>query len=456
MKDEFLHRLRKDPRPQFAARLQTRLRRQSTRPLRPRVPSRARTLLTLLLLGGTAFAVTFVAMRGLPGPLVELYQQVARRITARSSVSPAQRSGADKIREEWWWGTSRSGSVAGTMPRSGAAHPATAAIAAAPAAATVPVGAAASRLRQIPTVSSWAAYPYAVAMAERAGTFGALLTHIDVSVARDDWLESLCHGAPHSPDLAYTFAPVGTVSEHPCPRSASGAPSAVIAIPVGYEAVVLARSPLYGKIDLTRREVFLMLAKWVPDPGRPGTLRENPNRTWRQIDAALGPEPIEIIGPSLSSAAGRSMVQLLLQGGCDTVPSIAALKLTDPHRHARICRTVRTDGVYEGSVPGLAPTTLLAEPNAIGILGFQALTRSSVTDLAVSSLDGLQPSLQSIESGAYPGSRGLYLYVNRAQMRDIGLIVSLIDTSLLFYPDWAFVPPTRAESRAALSELSAP
>ncbi|MGA7538069.1 MAG: hypothetical protein WBW93_04820 [Steroidobacteraceae bacterium] len=307
-------------------------------------------------------------------------------------------------------------------------------------------------------MSSWAAYPYAVAMADRAGTFGALLTHIDVSVAGShDWLGSLCRGGPHSPDLAYTFAPVGMASDHPCPGSASGAPSPVVAIPIGQEAVVLARSPLYGKIDLTRREVFLALAEWVPDQARSGIVHANSSRTWRQINPAQGLEPIQFIGPPLSSAAGRSMIELLMQGGCDSFSWIAALKSTDPHRYDRICRTVRTDGVYvEVSVPGLAPSELLAEPNAIGILGFESFTRSSVTDLVVSSLDGVQPTLQSIESGDYPGSRGLYLYINRKQTPDFGLIESLIAKSLLYYPDWALVPPTRAELRAAFLDLRSP
>jgi hypothetical protein len=254
MHDDFLHRMRKEPSTEFAARLQAQLRRQSQDSFQSRAPSRLRTLITVLLLGGTAFALISVVMRGLPGPVVGLYQQAASRIAAWRGVAPAHQSGDDRSREElWWWGASRSGSPAGATPRSGPAHPASAQVGAPSGAATaangvasrvVPVGGAPSGVRLIPTVSSWAAYPYAAAMAERAGTFGALLTHIDVSVAgSDDWLGPLCRGGPHSPDLAYTFAPVGTVSADPCPRSASGGPpSPVVAIPIGQEAVVLART----------------------------------------------------------------------------------------------------------------------------------------------------------------------------------------------------------------------
>lgn len=209
-------------------------------------------------------------------------------------------------------------------------------------------------------------------------------------------------------------------------------PSPVAAVSVGYEAVVLARSPIYGALDLTRREVFLALAKWVPDPSRPGVVQRNPNTAWRQIDPALGPEPIEILGPPLSSPTGRSMTELLMEGGCDTYTWVAALKLADPHRYARICRTVRTDGAYlEVSTSGLNASRLLTQPNAVGILAYQRLTGAAARDLAVSRLDGVRPSLQSIESGAYPGSHALYLYVNRRRASQNVVIPLLLNAPFL-------------------------
>jgi phosphate transport system substrate-binding protein len=235
--------------------------------------------------------------------------------------------------------------------------------------------------------------------------------HIDVSVQQSaQEPESMCGGGAGAPDLAYTFEPVGTVPDHPCTRGASGDPRSIIAIPAGYEAVVLAHSPLYGPANLTRREIFLALAKWIPDST--GTVHENPNTTWRQIDAALGVEPIAFLGPPRSSAAGRSMIELLLEAGCQTIPALAALKSTHPDRYAQICRTVRTDGMYV-EVSSLAPSRLLSEPNAVGIFAYRDLTYAPSKDLAFSTLDGVEPTLQGIKGGAYPGSRALYLYVNR-------------------------------------------
>lgn len=52
------------------------------------------------------------------------------------------------------------------------------------------------------------------------------------------------------------------------------------------------------------------------------------------------------------------MVELLMEAGCDTYPWIAALESTHPDRYARICRTVRTDGIYT-RVAELSPSNLL-------------------------------------------------------------------------------------------------
>jgi phosphate transport system substrate-binding protein len=466
MNDEFLHRLRKEPRPEFAALLQARLRRQSTSSLRYRAPSRARTLLTLLLLGGTAFAVTAVAIRGLPPAFFALYQQATAWIAAERRPAPAHRVSKEGIAAGLRWGASPARSAPAAAVRGSAATQSAAEAMSAHSAATSaaessggssPAGAPGSQIPQITVVSSWAAYPYAAAIVERLNsardtTGRPIVPHINVSVRNSDVSPgTMClSGAAHPPDLLYTFQPVGSVMNPPCRADSSGNLSRAIAIPIGYEAVALARSPLYGELDLTRRQVYLALAKWVPDPARPGAVHENPNATWRQINAALGPESIEFMGPPLSSAAGHSMISLLVEGGCNTYPWIAALADTHPNRYARICRTVRTNGVYVEESE-LSPARLLGEPNAVGIFGLGYQYDPLLKELAVSRLDGVELTQQNIENGAYPGSRGFYLIVNRERIAP-NVIFPLLTDERLSYPDWALVLPSRPESLAAIDQ----
>lgn len=477
MNDEFLHRLRKEPRPVFAARLQARLRRQSASPPPPRVASRTRTLLTLLFLGGTAFAVTAVAMRGLPPSFVVLYQQATAWISAERTHTSAHQARNEGFGEWLRWGATGSSSPHGSAGRgSGAtssAAPATIARSGPTSSAGSPGSSASGggapsgpQSGQIDAVASWSAYPYATAIADAVnsatGTTGApIAPHINVSTRDSDvWPGPICSGSVNVPNIAFTFAPVRTVSDRPCPGNASDKPTYVRAYLLGYEAVALARSPLYGELDLTRREIFLALAKWVPDPARPGTVHENSSTAWRQVHASLGPEPIQFMGPPLSSPGGRSMIELLMEAGCNAYPWIAALQSTHPDRYARICRTVRTDGVYE-EVSGSDPARYLAQPNAVGIIGLSDLDHGQTSNLIVSSLDGVKPTPRNIESGLYPGSRAFYLLVNRGQGIAPGLVLRLLNDAWMLGPDavqpnWAIVPPSLPERQAAFTQALRP
>lgn len=452
MNDDFLHRLRKPPRPEFAARLRSQLRRQSLSPPEPKAPSRARTLFTLLLLGGTAFALTSVAMRGLPPSLLALYQHTVARIgTQRTApVHPADNTAtAEGLR---WGGSGYSPAHGAGAGGGGAAQSASQAVSAQSAAGTSSSAASARPSAaggapsgpgapQINVLASWSAYPYVTAMLQGMN-ISYPFPHIDVSVRdSDSWPGPLCSSGSQAPDLAYAFEPAGTVINTPCPSDAGNKPASVRATTIGYEAVVVARSPLYGELDVTRREMFLALAKTVPDPARAGKFVLNTSTTWRQVDPALGPERIEIFGPPLDSPAGRSMIELLMEGGCDTYPWVAALKWSHPRLYAGVCRTVRMDGLYGvyTEAPGLSSTRLLAEPNAVGVFSFVKWTAPFLQALSVSKLDGIEPTLETIESGAYPGSRALYFYKRSAVPRDV--LFRLLPDNFDFYPDWALIYP---------------
>ncbi len=462
MNDEFLHRLRKDPRPQFAARLQARLRLQAMSPPLPTVASRARTLLTLLLLGGAAFAITVVLMRGVPPPLVALSHHARAWITAERTTAPAHRTDASRTAEWLRWrgnwaapphATARGEPNHSAVPATSAQRAATSSAGSSAATASVGVAPAGRGVTQTRVAASWSAYPYVAAIAEdvNSAAHGTLGQHIEVALRNSDsWPGPLCSDDPRAPELAYAFGFGSSVINLPC---SDGTPP-VRAVPLGYEGVILARSPLSRELDLTLRETFLALAKWVPDPSGAATVSENANTSWRQIDASLGPDPIEMMGPPLSSAAGHSMIELLMEAGCDTYPWIAALESTHPAQYARICRTVRTDGVYT-EVASLSPSNVLAEPNAVGIFGFGHLNDPALGQLLTSELDGVPPSAQGLGSGAYPAVRTLYLYI-RYRVPLVVLHRLLADGEYADHPDWAFAPLSPREFSATLQATGLP
>ena len=226
-------------------------------------------------------------------------------------------------------------------------------------------------------------------------------------------------------------------------------------VKIGYEAVVLARSNLYGAPTLSSRSIFLALAREIPDSIHPEELVKNPNVTWDQVDSNLPNERIGVSGPPLSAATGIAFRDLILKAGCLALPTIASLKEANPERFAEVCGAVRSNGVYRisdwssqraASNPFDFLGYLQANPQAIALLGFhEELLRS--WNLSAGTINGVLPSPSTIHSGAYPGAHVLYLYANSSapRMRDF---VLAIWSSVVGGPwDSPFIAVDRAEQR---------
>jgi phosphate transport system substrate-binding protein len=208
-------------------------------------------------------------------------------------------------------------------------------------------------------------------------------------------------------------------------------------VKLGYEAVVLVRSKLYDDLKLDSRSIFLALAREIPDPLHPESLVRNPNVTWDQVDPALPSERIDVSGPTLSSETGIAFRDLVLKRGCLAIPTIAAMKETDPDRFEEICGTLRTDGAYrEGLVQRVGGSHfdligyLQTNPEAIALLnpkevGLPGSREAQDSSFAMSSLDGVVLSRSTIYSGAYPGARVLYLYANTAHPQIRNFVLAL-------------------------------
>jgi len=170
---------------------------------------------------------------------------------------------------------------------------------------------------------------------------------------------------------------------------------------IGHQAIVLARSKLYGSFNLTPAEVFLALAAEVPDPTQPGKLIPNPNKMWSDVSSSLEREPIEFYGPEISSPAAVAFREIVLEPGCRALTT------------AEKCPELRKDGVYTEAQP-ISTDMLLKlqlKPNAIGILAYGSLFRDS-NDLTATPIQGVVPTMETIIDGSYAGARPLYLYFN--------------------------------------------
>ncbi|MEJ2085652.1 MAG: substrate-binding domain-containing protein, partial [Acidobacteriota bacterium] len=182
---------------------------------------------------------------------------------------------------------------------------------------------------------------------------------------------------------------------------------------IGYDGIVLANSKQSPEMTITRQQIFLALAKDIPD-GK-GGLKPNSNKTWHDVDLSLPNIKIEVLGPPPTSGTRDAFVELAMEGGCKKTDWIAALKKSDGDRYKAICHSIREDGAYieAGENDNLIVQKLEANPNAFGIFGFSFLDQNS-DKIQGSRVDGVEPTFEMIASGDYPVSRPLFFYVKNA------------------------------------------
>jgi phosphate transport system substrate-binding protein len=228
----------------------------------------------------------------------------------------------------------------------------------------------------------------------------------------------------------------------------------IVEIKIGYDGIVLAHSKKAQNLKLTRRDVYLALAKQVPDPANPTTLIANPNKTWKDVNSSLPDQKIEVLGPPPTSGTRDAFAELFLESGCSTYPWIKTLKDVDEGRYKKVCDSIREDGAYieAGENDNLIVQKLEANPTAIGIFGYSYLEENQ-DKLAGSLLEGVGPVFETIASGKYPASRPLFIYVKKAHIGVIPGIKEFVteyvsDKALGqegYLADKGLIPPSDAE-----------
>ena len=173
-------------------------------------------------------------------------------------------------------------------------------------------------------------------------------------------------------------------------------------------------------MQMTLTDVYLALAKDVPDPKNPGQLIANPYKTWKDVNSALPANKIEVLGPPPTSGTRDAFVELVMEGGCKTFDWIKAMKKQDKSKYKSMCHTIREDGAYveAGENDNLIVQKLDANPKALGIFGFSFLDQNS-DKVQGSIIGGVAPEFDSIADGSYPISRSLFFYVKKAHVGSI-------------------------------------
>ena len=267
----------------------------------------------------------------------------------------------------------------------------------------------------ISIVGSSTVYPFATVVAEQFGKTTSFKTPKIESTGSGGGLKLFCAGVGvEHPDITNASRRIKKSEYDKC--MANGVKE-IIEVKIGYDGIVVANSKKTAPMKLTRKDLYLALAKDVPDPNGGEKLVPNPYKTWKDVNPALPANKIEVLGPPPTSGTRDAFVELAMEAGAKKFEWIKAMKKKDKKKYKAICHTVREDGAYveAGENDNLIVQKLNANPKALGIFGFSFLDQNS--DIIQGSfVDGVPPTFDAIADGSYPVSRPLFFYAKKAHV----------------------------------------
>ena len=266
---------------------------------------------------------------------------------------------------------------------------------------TLVIGAGAAQARdQIRIVGSSTVFPFSTAVAERFGKTTDFKTPVVEATGSGGGLKLFCAGVGVGhPDVTNSSRRIKASEVKMC---ADNGVAEVVEVKIGYDGIVVANSKKTAQYELTLKDLFLALAKDVPDGE--GKLIANPYKTWKDVNPGLPAAKIEVLGPPPTSGTRDAFVELALEGGCKSFDWIKALKKSDKNRYKAICHTIREDGAYveAGENDNLIVQKLEANPDALGVFGFSFLDQNS-DKVQGSKIDGVEPEFELIAEGELSG-----------------------------------------------------
>ncbi|NND00617.1 MAG: phosphate ABC transporter substrate-binding protein [Gammaproteobacteria bacterium] len=310
----------------------------------------------------------------------------------------------------------------------------------------------------ISIVGSSTVYPFSTVVAERFGKSTDFKAPKVESTGSGGGFKLFCKGVGvATPDITNSSRRIKIGEFQDCRNNGV---KDLVEVLIGYDGIVLANAKGGTPYQLSRKDIYMALAKMVP--GVDGKLIANPNKTWKDVNAALPAVKIEVLGPPPTSGTRDAFAELALEGGAGKVEDIAKLREMNADDQAGIAamaaklgissawesvvaskgakakgkdlvkvigRSVREDGAYieAGENDNLIVNKLVANPDALGIFGFSFLDQNS-DKVQGSIIDGHAPSFEAIATGEYAISRPLYFYVKKAHIGTVPGIAEFLST----------------------------
>jgi len=266
----------------------------------------------------------------------------------------------------------------------------------------------------ISIVGSSTVYPFTTAVAEQFGKANASFKTPKVeSTGTGGGFKLFCAGVGvQHPDVSNASRKIKASEVETCAKNGV---KDIVEINIGFDGIVVASSKKTKPMPLTIKDLWLALAKEVPDSA--GKLIANPYKTWKDVNPTLPANKIEVLGPPPTSGTRDAFVELVMDHGCKEFPVIKDLEKSDEKKAKAVCQTVREDGAFieAGENDNLIVQKLVANPNALGIFGYSFM-EENLDKVQGETINGVAPTFESIADGKYPVSRPLFIYVKKAHV----------------------------------------
>ncbi|MDC3266370.1 PstS family phosphate ABC transporter substrate-binding protein [bacterium] len=264
---------------------------------------------------------------------------------------------------------------------------------------------------QISVVGSSTVYPFTTTVAEKFGRGGKFKTPKVESTGTGGGIKLFCNGiGPQHPDVVNASRAMKKSEVETCAKNNV---NAILEVKVGFDGIVIAEQKAGALSALTKKQVYLALAKTIPNAS--GQMIPNPNKTWKDVDAKLPATKIEVLGPPPTSGTRDSFLELFMEEGCTL-------------ENKKQCHAIREDGAYieAGENDNLIAQKLAANKNALGIFGYSFLEENA-DKLKGLKVDGVEPSFETISSGEYTAARPLFIYVKKQHIGTIPGIKEFVE-----------------------------
>ena len=264
-------------------------------------------------------------------------------------------------------------------------------------------------------VGSSTVFPFTSTVAEQFGRASTFKTPKVESTGTGGGMKLFCAGVGvQHPDFTNASRRIKASELADCRKNGV---NEVVEIKIGFDGIVLANAKASPVYRLTRKDIYLALARQVPDPAAPTRLVANPYKAWKDVNPTLSAVRIEVLGPPPTSGTRDSFLEQVMEPGCTSIAWLKSLKDVDEKRYKQVCTTIREDGAFieAGENDNLIVQKLAANPGALGIFGYSFL-EENLNTLHGSTIEGVTPDFDTISTGKYPVSRAMYVYVKKAHV----------------------------------------